>query len=39
MKIIQIAQTALGLTGLGDDGELYTWNSNANDWTPVKVAV
>jgi hypothetical protein len=36
MKIIQIAQTAIGLTGLGDDGEIYTWNTAGNDWKPVK---
>lgn len=36
MKIIQIAQTPLGLTGLADDGTLYLWNTNINDWVPVK---
>ena len=33
MKIIQIATYANILLGLGDDGKLYYWNTNMNDWS------
>lgn len=37
MKIIQIAVNATGLVyGLSEDGLLYYWNTNLNDWTLVK---
>lgn len=36
MKIIQIAQTQIGLLGVGDDGEVYQWNSNIKGWVDIK---
>jgi len=36
ITIVQIAQTTLGITGLGSDNKLYVWNSNINDWSPAK---
>jgi len=35
-KIIQIAPSTSLVYGLGDDGLLYYWNTNINDWTLVK---
>lgn len=37
MKIVQIALDSNNLIyGLGDDGALYYWNTNLNQWTAVK---
>lgn len=35
MKILQIAQTSLGIWAVGDDGLVYQWNTNINDWVPI----
>lgn len=35
MKIIQIMQSSLGITGLGDDGNLYVWNGNIKEFVPA----
>lgn len=34
MKIIQIVLNGDTIIGLGDDGNLYTWNTMINNWSP-----
>lgn len=36
MKVLQIAFSPNGiLYAVGDDGNVYAWNSNINDWVVI----
>lgn len=32
MKIIQITQTSLGITGIDEKGDLYVWSHSTKGW-------